>query len=202
MKKKITLAKIGSVLGNLILLQIYFLLYALRGGLILGVFPAFLSTVNVLIGELYEEQPDDWKILFQRTYKDIFKNGNIIGWIATLIMGLFFYDFYINRAVLKNPIVGVVIPLLIILCMIILTHLPIVLIKFEVKKKEYFKQAFYLAMSSIIDTVSIILTLLLIEIVFSRLPILFVLLGIPLIALPFAWFSYHTLEKVRNIQGQ
>ncbi len=196
MYNKNKLIKIGNFLGDIFILQGYFIGYSLRGGIILGVFPSFLAVVKVLTSIFYKENPDAMKYEFQNAYRENFKIANQIAWPTILFFGLLIYDYYINKQILQNGVLKIVLLILIIFMLILITHLPISILRFDLKIKEYFKQAFFLSLSSPLELFSIIASLVLIEIIFMKVPILILFMGAPLLALPFAWFSYNSVEKV------
>lgn len=178
------------------MLQVYFILYSLRGGIILGVFPSFLGVVKVLSSRFYKKDPDEPIYEFKKTYKEVFKTSNIVGFIMVGLVWLLIFDYNFNKQVLDNKLLSISLVILLVLILIILSHLPIVVLRMELKIKDYFIQSLILALSSIFNTISVILSLVLLELILIRLPILFLLLGIPILAMPFAWFSYNSLDKI------
>lgn len=190
------LINFGNFIGDLFILQVYFILYSLRGGVILGVFPSFLSLVRVISTFFYDDSPDEPTYVFKKTYKEVFKTANIVGWIFVSFVGLLIFDYNFNKQVLGNSMLRVVLIVLLIFALITLSHLPIVVLRMELSIKDYFKQGLILALSSPFEMLSIILALVLIEYIFMKIPLLILALGGPILAMPFAWFAYHSLEKI------
>lgn len=190
--------KIGNFLGDMFILQAYFIMYSLRGGIILGVFPSFLAVVDIISTKLYKDDSYILSYLFKNTYKENFKKANQVGWVILLAFTILIYDYYINKNVIENTLVGGILLILLILLIILTSHLPITLLRFDLSFKNYFKQAILIALSSPFELISVILSELLIEQVLVRLPILILFLGAPLVAMPFAWFTYRSVEKIKE----
>lgn len=192
------LIKIGNFLGDMFILQAYFIMYSLRGGIILGVFPSFLAVVDIISSKLYKDDSYILSYLFKNTYKENFKKANQVGWVILLAFTILLYDYYINKNVIENTLVGGILLILLILLIILTSHLPITLLRFDLSFKNYFKQALLIALSSPFELISVILSTLLIEQIFFRLPILILFLGAPLLAIPFASFTYKSIEKIKD----
>lgn len=190
--------KIGEFIGDLFLLQFYFFIYSLRGLIVLGIFPSFLASIKVLISKFYDKNPNTLQYEFTDTYKKYFKISNIIGWIIAFFSSILIFDYNINQKFLENNLLRIILLVLILLTLIIISHLPITILRFDLNGKEYLKQAMLVALSSPFELISIILSLLLIEEFFLRYPILVLLLGNPILAMPFAWFSYRSVERIKE----
>lgn len=190
--------KIGEFIGDLFLLQFYFLLFSFKGFVLLGIFPSFLASIKVLVSKFYDENPDTLQYEFRETYKNYFKTSNIIGWIIALLNGILIFDYKINQNFLENSLLKIILLIIMVFLLILISHLPITLLRFDLKGKEYLRQAMLVALSSPFELISIILSLLLIEEIFSRYPILVLLLGNPILAMPFAWFSYRSVERIKE----
>ncbi len=191
------LIKIGNFLGDLFILQAYFICYSLRGGIILGVFPSFMAIIDILSIKFYKKDDEVLRYLFKKSYKENFKKSNQVGWTLLLSGVILFFDYYINKNYINNKVVGLILLILLIIYIILASHMPITLLRFDLSFKNYFKQAMLIALSSLFELISVILSELLIEQVLVRLPILILFLGAPLVAMPFAWFTYRSVEKIK-----
>ncbi|MFO3716407.1 YesL family protein [Anaerococcus cruorum] len=192
------LIKIGNFLGDMFILQAYFICYSLRGGIILGVFPSFMAVIDILSIKFYKEDDEVLSYLFKKSYKENFKKSNQVGWVLLLSGALLIFDYYINKNYINNKAVGLILLILLIIYIILASHVPITLLRFDLSFKNYFKQAMLIALSSPFELISVILSELLIEQVLVRLPILILFLGAPLVAMPFAWFTYRSVEKIKE----
>lgn len=192
------LIKIGNFLGDLFILQAYFICYSLRGGIILGVFPSFMAIIDILSIKFYKKDDEVLRYLFKKSYKENFKKSNQVGWTLLLSGVILFFDYYINKNYINNKVVGLILLILLIIYIILASHMPITLLRFDLSFKNYFKQAMLIALSSPFELISVILSELLIEQVLVRLPILILFLGAPLVAMPFAWFTYRSIEKIKE----
>ena len=192
------LIKIGNFLGDMFILQAYFIFYSLRGGIVLGVFPSFMAIIDILSIKFYREDDEVLRYLFKKSYKENFKKSNQVGWTLLLSGVILFFDYYINKNFINNKVVGLILLILLIIYIILTSHMPITLLRFDLSFKNYFKQAMLIALSSPFELISVILSELLIEQVLVRLPILILFLGAPLVAMPFAWFTYRSVEKIKE----
>lgn len=192
------LIKIGNFLGDMFILQAYFICYSLRGGIILGVFPSFIALIDILSKKFYKEDGEVLSYLFKKSYKENFKKSNQVGWVLLLFGTILVFDYYINKNFINNKTVGLILLILLIIYIILTSHMPITLLRFDLSFKNYFKQAMLIALSSPFELISVILSGLLLEQVLVRLPILILFLGAPLVAMPFAWFTYRSIEKIKD----
>lgn len=193
--KKI-LIRIGNFIGDLFILQISFVLYALRGGVILGIWPSLLAVMKCLIEIFYNSNPDVMRVTFRETYNQNFKLSNMVGWPAAGFLALLIYEYGLNERIIQNDVLRIALPVLIILMLIMISHLPITVLRFDLSFKDYFKQAMLIALSSPFELISILLSFVLIEYVFTRLAIIPLFFFAPIVAMPFAWFSYNSVEKI------
>lgn len=74
-------------------LNLLFLLYTLRGLIIFGVFPAFVSLLNCIRLIFFNKKEDSFRELFKENYKRDFKQANIIGWLFTLVSMIFYGNY-------------------------------------------------------------------------------------------------------------
>ncbi|WP_394011352.1 YesL family protein [Anaerococcus cruorum] len=192
------LIKIGNFLGDMFILQAYFICYSLRGGIILGVFPSFMAIIDILSIKFYKKDDEVLSYLFKKSYKENFKKSNQVGWTLLLSGVILFFDYYINKNFINNKAVGIILLILLIIYIILASHMPITLLRFDLSFKNYFKQAMLIALSSPFELISVILSELLIEQVLVRFPILMLFLGVSLMAMPFAWFTYRSVEKIKD----
>lgn len=180
----------------MLILQVLAILYTLRGAIILGIFPSLLSVIKCLSSKIYNDQPDEMRYEFRKTYKENFKIANQILWPIFLFLFLLIWEFRLNKEVIANTTLGIMLGIIIIFVLIIISHIPITILRFDLSYKQYFKQALLIALSSPIETISVILSIILIELVFTKWLFLPILFFAPMLALPFAWFTYHSVEKI------
>lgn len=190
--------KIGEFIGDLFLLQFYFFIYSLRGLIVLGIFPSFLASIKVLISKFYDKNPNTLQYEFTETYKKYFKISNIIGWIIAFFSSILIFDYNINQKFLENNLLRIILLVLMILTLIIISHLPITILRFDLEINVYFSQSLLIGLSSPFELISLLISLLLIEQIFLRYPILILLLGIPILAIPFAYFSNRSVDKIKD----
>lgn len=190
------LIKFGNFIGDMLILQIYFILYTLRGAILLGIFPAFLAVIKCLIAKMYETSPDEMKYDFKKTYHENFEIANKVGLPAVLLFVLLIWEYRYNQSVINNGLLSIMLTIIIAAMLVLLSHLPITILRFDLEYKDYFSQALLIAMASPFELISIILSLFLIEYLFAQWLILPMFFFAPILAAPFAWFSYHSVEKI------
>lgn len=193
--RKINLVTIGNFLGDLFILQILFLFYSIKGGILFGIFPAFVSTIKVIVEYFYNENPNTIYIDFKNTYKENFKIANILGYILAFTLFILYLDIKINNMYLENNLVNIVLSILIILVLICITHIPLVILRFKLKLKDYFTQSLLISLINPINTISILISFYLLELIFSNIGIL-IFLAVPLISIPIAWFANNSINKI------
>lgn len=196
MKSDSKLIKFGNFIGDMLVLQVLAILYTFRGAILFGIFPSFVSSVQCMISKIYNKEPDDMRYEFKLTYKENFKIANLVCWPLFLFLCLVIWEYRLNREAIANKTLAILLGIIILLVLIILSHTPITILRFDLAFKGYFKQAFLIALASPIETISIILSLVLIELIFSKWLFIPMLFFAPIISLPFAWFSHHSLEKI------
>lgn len=153
---------------------------------------------DIVATKIYKDDLYVLSYLFKNSYKENFKKANQVGWVILLAFTILIYDYYINKNVIENTLVGGILLILLMLLIILTSHLPITLLRFDLSFKYYFKQALLIALSSPFELISVILSILLIEQILFRLPILILFLGAPLLTIPFAWFTYRSIEKIKD----
>jgi uncharacterized membrane protein YesL len=97
MNKRLLFIGIDSIFKNIFFLaksNIYFILFSLRGGIVLGVFPALVSLLETIRVYDMEESSFTIKSIFREKYKIKWKEANIVGWILTLV-GIALYSNYV-----------------------------------------------------------------------------------------------------------
>lgn len=193
--RKINAITIGNFLGDLFVVQFLFFLYALKGGILLGIFPAFISAVHIYVEAFYNKNPNAIHVDFKNTYTENFKRANLIGWLSALCLFVLYFDLRINAVYLDNTLVHIALSILMMIVLIVLTHLPIAILRFQLTRFAYFKQSLLVALANPLNTVSILIALFLLEVLFTRIGF-FIFLFAPLLAIPIAWFGNHSVERI------
>lgn len=150
-----------------------------------------------MITKFYDKNPNTLQYEFTETYKKYFKISNIKGWINAFFSSILIFDYNINQKFLENNLLRIILLVLILLTLIIISHSSITILRFDLEIKVYFIQSILIILSSLFELISLLISLLLIEQIFLRYPILILLLGIPILAITFAYFSNSSVDKVK-----
>lgn len=191
---------IGEFLLELVQLQMYWLLFSLKGGIILGVFPATATVVQYFLYK-FEEKPLEEASLYQWfniQFKQSFKVTNQLGWISTVVLLVLRIDLQVSRYFIQNK--GVHFLLLFLLVLVLGTNLYLFpsYLRYQLTFFQYFKQAFFLFLSTIPETIAMIVGIFLLTMVNVLLPILTVVALVPLFVLPITWFAYRGMLKIES----
>ncbi|WP_018932132.1 YesL family protein [Gracilibacillus lacisalsi] len=143
-------------LWEIIKIQCYCYLYILRGGVVLGLFPAITATY-ACIRQLYiHNSYQPLKQSMKKYYKDNFKVANLTGWLLSTFSVLVYFNWYylpqVPNTIVKIPLYGVLttFTLTLIICWIYI--LPTIT-HFKAGTFEYFYIAGMVGLSNLSHTV-------------------------------------------------
>lgn len=190
---------VGQWLYNFFLLQVFFIIYSIRGLLIFGIFPALASIFNVFYKWIKFDYYDlDIRKEFTSFYKMNFWETNRLGYILTLI-GLFLVvDLYISSRFIQSFLFHTVLVIFFIIWLSIFLYFYSIYARYDLSPMNYFKQSFFIAMGSINQTFATLLSVLLVIYLFSYFPFLFLFFGIPLFFGPVAWFTIQGMNQIEQ----
>lgn len=193
----------GQWLYNIILLQFLPVLYTLKGAVVFGLFPSLASTYNVfykwiVTGEydfaIHEE--------FKTYYDKYFWQANKLGWILSSVGLVLALDLFISSQFIQSIILHTVLILLTFIYIIICTYSFVIFARYDYPKvTSYIKQSFYIGLSSVVQSVAILLAVLVVSYVFSYIPFILLFFGIPLMIGSISWFAVQGIlnaEKMRR----
>jgi uncharacterized membrane protein YesL len=188
---------LGTILIFLIKLNFFWFLFSLRGGIILGVFPATSSVINLLIHSFEtREIPTELYNSFKLNYVTTFKEINLLGYSYLFALVIFYIDVRIAGQILNNPFIHGFLLSLLFLFFLTGLHLFPCFTRYDLSFFNYFKQSFFIMISNIIETIAIIIGLLLTIVITTFLPILVVVSIISFSLLPISWFSLQAMKKI------
>lgn len=203
MKEMKGIIKGSYVLGQTIIdglhLQLLFLLYTLRGGVIFGLFPALASVFQVIYLFLIRGK-DSVKIKesFQVFYKQYFKMSNYLGYTLAG-MGLFLaFDLRVSKTFIQSAIIHYGLILLLVLFLGACLFVYPVLCRYELTYRQYLRQAVGLFFTNLIESIAMLFGTFLVLSIYVAFPILLVIAGVPLFVFPSIWFGLQAMKKMED----
>ncbi|MGX7105048.1 DUF624 domain-containing protein [Globicatella sanguinis] len=191
--------KLGNFILNILKLHVLAIIHILRGGVILGLFPAMVS-----IWDLYFHSFSDDKepkiTQFTKKWQEYFKTANILGFILLALILLISYEILLTLKVLNWPWLSLFLLFIGIILFGIFIYSFASLIRYDLSIKNHFKQAFFLLLCSIPELIAGIIGAALAIAILALFPFLAIFASIPLILFPFAWFSYQAVTKLERNQ--
>ena len=193
-------------------LQVLFILFTLRGGLVLGLFPALATCTKVILrrlaakpadaGALFGDPRDTWPALYQefrQFYRQSFWEVNGIGYLGVLAVVVLVIDLAVNAAFLRSA------PLqygLIVLLILVLSYWLYVLTiygRYNLRFWQYFRQALIISVARFTNTLAIIVGSVLATVLLVIFPALSLIALVPLYLVPTVWFSYQSCLHVEAV---
>ena len=203
MKEMKGIIKGSYVLGQTIIdglhLQLLFLLYTLRGGIIFGLFPALASVFQVIYLFLIRGK-DSVKIKesFQQFYKQYFKMSNYLGYTLAG-MGLFLgFDLRVSKTFIHSALIHYGLILLLVLFLGACLFVFPVLCRYELTYRQYLRQSVGLFFTNIIESIAMLFGTFLVLSIYVAFPILLVIAGVPLFVFPSIWFGLQAMKKMED----
>lgn len=193
----------GQWIYNVILLQFLPIIYTLKGAIVLGIFPSIASTFNVFYKWISTGEYDFSVHTEFRTYYDkYFWQSNKLGWIMFSVGTVLALDLYISSQFIQSIIFHTVLIILSFIYIVICSYSFIVFARYDYPRITiYIKQCFYIGLSSIVQSVAILLAVLVVSYVFSYIPFILLFFGIPLMIGSISWFAVQGIlnaEKMRR----
>lgn len=189
--------KVGDNLAKFIYLHLIWLLFTIVGLVIFGIMPATAAMFSILRKWLRGEEIPIFKT-FLRLYKSYFIKQNILGFIY-MLAGLFLYvDFVVSYTKIQWLPLHVLIWIVCVFYIIVLAFSMPVFVNYELNIKDYLKQTLLIVLSSPLETLLIIVSILLLYYVFLLVPVLFIFSGSTIVALPLMWIALRAFKKIEE----
>lgn len=186
---------LGSKIIQGILLQVYFLLYSLRGGVVLGVFPALSAISAILYHTILDKEWKKISIVYKKYYQENFKLSNQLGYTFLLIGLILTLDLKVSTTYLKQPVIHFVLIFMMILILGTALFIFPSLSRYQLGYKNHIRQAFILFFSNLVESIAILLSFFIVIFLCVTFPILLIVAGIPLFMFPIVWFSIQAMKK-------
>lgn len=166
--------KIGELGLDLFILNFYWVVFTLLGGILFGMFPATVSLYASIRQKLtYGRYEDKLYKVFWNYYKTEFVKSNKLGFIIYLLSFILYLDFRL-LGLFNMGLMGVVamtvLAILSIIFVLILIHLIPVYVQFEDTIFQYIKRSFILIVGKPKETVVSLILLILLTIVYYNIP--------------------------------
>ncbi|GEL13741.1 hypothetical protein FC15_GL001765 [Lapidilactobacillus concavus DSM 17758] len=196
---------IGKILIFGLLLQFYFVLFTLRGVIILGVFPALATCFKLIMRRL--DQAADFSIEvtpralwteFRAFYQTSFFEINKIGYLALLPLFVLIIDFNINARLLGSFPIQLGLLLLLVLYADFLVYLFPVFVRYRLDFGNYFKQTLVVSVMNPKSLLLVTLMLVSLSLVFVIFPAIALFVFMPLYLWPITRITLSALQKLKS----
>ena len=191
----------GQWLYNFILLQFLPVLYTLKGFILFGIFPAIASTFNIFYRWIaLKEYDKSVSEQFKQFYKDSFWRANKLGWGVITVGAFLIFDLYISSYYIQSLLLHTLLVGLFFIYLVISSYLFVTFSRYEYEKlRDYIKQSFYIGLSSIFQSVAILLAIVVVSYLFNYVPFLFMFFGIPILFGAISWFAIQGILKAETM---
>lgn len=191
----------GQWLYNFILLQFLPVFYTLKGVILFGIFPAIASTFNVFYRWFaYKEYDKSVSKLFKEFYTLYFWQANKLGWGVTIVGAFLLFDLYISSNYIQSLLLHTLLVGLFFIYLVISSYLFLTFSRYNYDKlSDYIKQSFYIGISSIFQSIAILLAMVVVLNVFSYVPFLLLFFGLPILFGAISWFAVQGILKAESM---
>lgn len=184
-------------------INILWILFTLTGLILFGIGPATVATFSIIRNWLRGNTDQQIFSSFWTVYKTEFLKANLLIW-PLLIAGLILYIDFIYLSFFQG-IVYIMMMLIFINAMIIyitvLLYIFPVYAHFEYKLQQNYSMAFKIGISSPFNTITMVISLFLIGLLFEQLPGLLPFFSVSIISLTISWFAHRAflnIDKKKN----
>ncbi|GAB2026948.1 YesL family protein [Lactovum odontotermitis] len=199
--------RIGEIIIFVGKLQLLWFAILFRYLVIGGIFPATAAVIDFLSQSFKDSSDGDGssngkkKLLtyrnFQTSAKENFKRANQVGYIALAVLAFLYVDLRLAIVFTKNVYVTVCLAALLVIIAASFLYLIPAIVRYELSLKDSFRQAFFLLLANIPNTIAMLIGMALAGVAGFFIPVL-VLLPVPLFLLANAWFSYQGMRKLER----
>ncbi|MEQ6376756.1 DUF624 domain-containing protein [Bacillaceae bacterium S4-13-56] len=185
---------------RLTLLQIYWFLFSLLGGVILGIFPSTVAMFEINRRWIKGELDLPTFKYFWFAFKQQFGRANILGYLLSLIGFIIIIDFHIFLgfdSVLFMFFTSMLIVITLLYILILIYIFPI-FVTYKVRIHRSIAFACLIGIYKMKSTILIIVVSFLLCLVFSTFPPVFFFLGISTSSLILMWISRSTLLDIKE----
>ena len=183
---------LGTWIANLFYLQLFWIIYSIKGLLVLGIFPASLAAVRVIY-KWFDTQEFDFSIheTFKIAYREGFKKANIVGFLSLFVVVILYVDLRISNVFIQSIFLHTMLLFFSFAVLSVGLYLFTVMSRYEYTVRQVFKQSFFVALATPINTLAASVALVLSVSLLSNFLFLAVFFAVPIILFPIVWFTYN-----------
>jgi uncharacterized membrane protein YesL len=201
-KLAVSSMKVGEVIIFTCKLQLFWFAVVFRYFIIAGIFPATAAVIDFLFQAFSADKPDSEKTpltlsAFCTSAKENFRRSNQVGYLSFAILFFLYADMRIAYVLARNVYVTVCLTALMVVIGSSFLYLIPAIVRYELSLKNSFRQAFFLVLANIPNTIAMMLGMVLSLLIGFYIPVL-VLIPVPLFLLANAWFSYQGMIKIEK----
>lgn len=195
--------RIGEGLLFIAKLQWFWFVSVVRLGILLGIFPSIAAVYYYLFQSFsrFEASSELGLKCFLNKSKEYFKGANILGTAVTVVFLIIYIDWRISIIFLQDSLFTFFLLGLTLIFGIASIYLFPCFVRYEMALKDYYRQAFFLMLCNLANSVAIVLGVLLVVLLMMGWPF-FSLFPVPLLLLPVAWFSYQAMLRLEKKNQQ
>jgi len=190
---------IGTFMVFGLKLQGYFLIKTLMGGIVFGFFPSLLELYRLMQAVLEKRDLDAAPLTLKRGNKREFWLANGFGYLFLVVFTLLLWNHQVARNYLFSPAFYFFNLAVMALALGTGLYLIPLIAKYELPARQYLFQAFLCGALGIFESVAIVLGVALLGAVGFIVPPIGFFLGIPLLMLPYVWFSLPALARFERV---
>lgn len=192
----------GQWIYNFITLQFLALFYILKGAVIFGIFPVVASLIHIFYRWIVHQEFDlsitkEFKAFYQKSFWE----SNKLGWLLTCIGSVLMIDLYISYHFIQSIIIHSLLLILFIVFLIVSAYVFPVYARFAFSQaKDYLKQAFFISLSSFIQSAAIIVAVIVMSYIFYSIPFILLFFGIPIFFGSVSWFAFQGILRAEKMK--
>lgn len=193
------LTNIGGWIADAFLLHIYVLFGTIKGGVILGLFPALTAGVKVLLSWILDPyaKHENFKV-FHQSWQKNFKLANLVGYTVAVLYTFLGIDWYVNKTHIESVGLGYALIAVMVGVVFLTSYIFTIMSSFDVSYKETLKQSFFLSLATPMHTLAGLFGLFAVYHIIYAFPFIGVFFGFTLFLLPLAWFNHTGFNRVEQ----
>lgn len=193
----------GNYIADFFLVHLLFILNTLRGGVVLGFFPAISSTYNYLFSVfLQNDKKSSVTKEFNNSWKTYFKRSNQVGYTLLFIYAFIYLDLRLNEQFVRSSTLHILLLIVLVIFAFTTVYTFTILVGHSLPYKDIFKQSFFVSLSSPVFTIASLLGALVVYELLRQFNFITLFFGFPLLILPIAWFTFSGLAKVEEMKEE
>ncbi|MDR0300475.1 MAG: DUF624 domain-containing protein [Streptococcaceae bacterium] len=192
--------KIGETLIFIGKLQLFWFAILFRYLIVAGIYPATAAVIDFFF-QSFKEPSEKAKVLsfqtFRESARENFRRSNQVGYIALLVLLFLYMDLRIAIVFTRNIYISVCLGALLFIIATSFLYLIPAIVRYQLSLKNSFRQAFFLLLANIPNTIAMLIGMSLAGVFSFFIPVL-ALIPVPLFLLANAWFSYQSMRKLER----